>query len=260
MSTQSLTECFSCGAGYPACRTISITGAGGKTSLMYGLAAEFVACGETVITTTTTKIFPPDVGEASRLVLMSDDPKLLNLPEELRKHRHVTVGRSIIQSMGKVDGIDDEVLKKCLQLADRVVVEADGASGKPVKAPEEWEPVIPVMADLVIPVMGLDCLGKPATDQWVFRLERFLRVTGLQQGEQITPQALTRLLAHPEGALKGVGVHSQVVPFLNKDDLLADKSVIDEIAHGLRNDSGRRIKSLVYGSLKESRCNRVDLD
>ncbi len=259
MSTQSLTECFSCGAGHPACRTIAITGAGGKTSLMYALAAEFVAGGQTVITTTTTKIFPPNIGQTSRLVLMSDDPQLLTLPEELQKHRHVTVGRCIIQPIGKVDGIDDEVLKTCLQLTDRVVVEADGASEKPVKAPEEWEPVVPVMADLVIPVIGLDCLGKPATDQWVFRLERFLIVTGLQRDEQITPQALARLLAHPEGAMKGVGLHAQVIPFLNKDDLLGDQSVIDEIAHGLANDSGKRIKWLVHGSLKESHCNRVDL-
>jgi probable selenium-dependent hydroxylase accessory protein YqeC len=256
MTTPSLTECFSIDASV---RTIAITGAGGKTSLMYALAQEISSKGRKVITTTTTKIFAPHPDQSPRLILLNDDPQLLRLAEEFRLVRHVTVGAGIIPSNGKIDGLDDEALRTCLRFADHLLVEADGAAGRPVKAPEEWEPVIPAMSDLVIPVVGLDCLGKPVTDRWVFRLERFLSVTDLHAGDGITPAALARLLAHPTGALKGVDVHTRIIPFLNKEDLLADRSAVREIADRLAGSSGGRIRSLVHGSLKQFFCSRIDL-
>lgn len=256
MATPSLTECFRIDAGV---RTIAVIGAGGKTSLMYALAREIASEGRKVVTTTTTKIFPPDPDQSPRLILLSDDPQLLKLAEELRAVRHVTVGVRIIPSSGKIDGLDHDTLRTCLRFADHLLVEADGAAGRPIKAPEEWEPVIPSMSDLVIPVVGVDCLGKPATDQWVFRLERFLNVTGLQTGDTITSAAVARLLAHPQGALKGVGVHVAVIPFLNKEDLLADRWAVREAADQLAGLSGGRIRSLVHGSLKQSFWDRMDL-
>lgn len=256
MTTQSLTECFSIDADV---RTIAITGAGGKTSLMYALAREIASKDRKVITTTTTKIFPPHPDQSPRLILLNEEPQLTRLPEEFRLIRHVTVGAAIIPSNAKIAGLDDEALRTCLRFADHLLVEADGAAGRPVKAPEEWEPVIPAMSDLVIPVVGLDCLGKPATDQWVFRLEMFLSVTDLHMGDTITPVSLARLLAHPTGALKGVDIHTRVIPFLNKEDLLSDGSAVHAIADQLAKLSGGRIRMLVHGSLKQSFCGRIDL-
>jgi probable selenium-dependent hydroxylase accessory protein YqeC len=256
MTSPSLTECFGIDASV---RTIAITGAGGKTSLLYALAQEISSKGLKVVTTTTTKIFPPHPDQSPRLILLSEDPQLLRLPEVFALVHHVTVGAGIISSTGKIAGLDDEALRTCLRFADHLLVEADGAAGRPVKAPEEWEPVIPAMSDLVIPVVGLDCLGKPATDRWAFRLERFLSVTGLQRGRVITPVALARLLAHPTGALKGVDIDARIVPFLNKEDFLADRSAVHAIADQLAELSGGRIRTLVHGSLKQSFCSRIDL-
>ena len=44
---------------------------------------------------------------------------------------------------------------------DVMLIEADGAKRKPLKVPADWEPVIPDFADVVVSVIGLDCLGKP---------------------------------------------------------------------------------------------------
>jgi probable selenium-dependent hydroxylase accessory protein YqeC len=259
MSTLSLIECFGYAAGSHPGRVIALIGGGGKTSLMYALAREFAARGEKVITTTTTKIFPPNEDQAPHLLLTRDDPQLATLDRALAEFGHVVLGKFIIESNGKIEGIGDDVLEICLRNANRIIIEADGAAGRPVKAPEEWEPVIPTMTDLVIPVIGLDCLGKPATDQWVFRLKRFLDVTGLEQSEPITPAALASLLAHPAGSLKGVGADSNIIPFLNKEDVLEDKSAVEEIALGLKRDSGNRIELLVHGSLRESKWDRTEL-
>lgn len=230
-------------------RTVAIVGAGGKTSLMYFLAREIVNQGLTVVTTTTTKIFPPEPAQSPCSVTLAEDPRLASLHHFLTQFGHVTVGQNIIKSNGKLRGIDEDAIEICLRVAQCVLVEADGANGRPIKAPEEWEPVIPRQADLVIPIVGLDCLGKPVTDEWVFRMERFTAITGLQRGRIITPEAVAVLLSHPEGGLKNVKSRSSLVPFLNKSDVVADGERIEEIVSAILRSAGNRILRVVTGSL-----------
>jgi probable selenium-dependent hydroxylase accessory protein YqeC len=232
-----------------AIRTIVTVGAGGKTSLMYALARQIASRGKSVVSTTTTKIGSPKPHESPDIIVLSIDPALRSLPDLLEKHRHVTVASSAWPG-GKLDGVANTVVRTLLEEVDVVIVEADGAARLSVKAPEAWEPVIPECADLVIPVVGLDCIGKPATEQWAFRLERFLSVTGLRQGEAITAEAIARLLLHPDGGLKGVPSGVAVTPFLNKLDKLEDQEIISRLTEALRLRGEGRIKRLVAGRLR----------
>ena len=52
---------------------------------------------------------------------------------------------------------------------DLVVVEADGAAGKPLTAPRAYEPVIPAATDLLVPVVGADVIGAPLTPERVLQ-------------------------------------------------------------------------------------------
>jgi len=217
---------------------------------MYCLAREVSERGRSVVTTTTTRIFPPAADQSPCLLLFSDDPDLAGLPSLLARFGHVTVGQSILEA-GKVEGITGDAIKACLDRVDLVLIEADGAAGRSVKAPESWEPVIVDFADLVIPVVGLDCMGRPATEDRVFRLERFLSVTGLGKGEVITPGAVARLLSSPDGGLRGAPKSARVTPFLNKTDLLDRQWEIDAIARMILDRGGGRIERVVAGSLKE---------
>jgi probable selenium-dependent hydroxylase accessory protein YqeC len=209
-------------------RIVALVGGGGKTSLMYAIARIMQERGHRVVTTTTTRIFPPTASQSPHLFLVEQDPQLSSLPEKIAQWGHVTVGRSVTRASGKLEGISDSVIHTCATYAEWVIVEADGAAGRPVKAPETWEPVIPAGADLVIPVAGLDCLGKPASEGLVFRLSRFLRLTGLDQGDIIGPDHLAMVLTHREGGMKGVEAGTTVVPFLNKLDLLPDTTLLEE--------------------------------
>ena len=229
-------------------RVIALVGGGGKTSLMYALAREILARNGTVISTTSAKIAPPTPNQSPKLLLLEDDPDLRELPEQLARFRHVTLGRAIIPPHGKLDGIPEPTIGRCLEVADKVIVEADGAAGRPIKAPEDWEPVIPTFANLVIPVVGLDCVGKPASEEWVFRIERFLALTGLRRGEIIGPDSIARLLSSDYGALKGVGAGATVTPFLNKLDLLVDSAAIQDIIRNVT-ELTDRIERIVVGKL-----------
>jgi probable selenium-dependent hydroxylase accessory protein YqeC len=243
-STGTLLKCFDIG---PHVQTIALVGAGGKTSLLFALAKELLALHEKIVTTTTTKIFTPSPDQSQRLILLSKDPELVTLAEDLSLFGHVTVGNAVNEKNGKLEGLPDQAIAACLKWARRVIIEADGASGRPIKAPEVWEPVIPDFVQLVIPVVGLDCLGKPASDRWIFRLQRFLSVTGLEEGQPIGPESVAKLLNHPAGSLKGVPASARVVPFLNKLDLLPNKTDPESL---LRDVFSTRIRRVVVGKLR----------
>ena len=232
-------------------RVIALVGGGGKTSLMYALAREMVDQGKTVISTTTTKIYPPNASESPHLILADNDPHLTELSALLSEFKHVTVGRSIDPSSTKMLGLPVEKITALSGCAHWVLVEADGAAGRPVKAPAEWEPVIPPCSDLVIAVVGLDCLGRPAEEKTAFRLEKFLDLTGLRRGDLITPESIGRLLTHDEGGLKRVAPGMDVVPFLNKLDVLNDSAPVIEIINTIRQRGRARIQRIVTGSLRD---------
>jgi probable selenium-dependent hydroxylase accessory protein YqeC len=84
----------------------------------------------------------------------------------------------------------------------------------------------------------------------VFRLERFLAVTGLAKGQLITPDAVGRLLGHEEGGLQGVPRGAKVEAFLNKLDLMDDPGRIDEVAKAVAVSAGDRISRVVAGTVR----------
>lgn len=217
---------------------------------MFRLAGEMRSLGKTVITTTTTKIFLPEADQSPQVILQESDPDLLCLPSSLAECGHVTVAQSYDAEKRKLHGVGDEVIDRCSVIAHWIVVEADGAARRSIKAPETWEPVVPRGVDLVIPVVGLDCIGLPATVDTVFRLERFTAITGVQEGTPITAEAVGRLLSHPDGSLKGVPQRASVTPLLNKLDQLENHRTVERIARTVRALASGRIERMVAGSLQ----------
>ena len=189
---------------------------------------------------------------------------LRGLPGGLREFGQVTIGNSIDLSTGKLTAIDADCIERCLESADHVIVEADGAARRCIKAPEAWEPVIPPCVDRVVAVVGMDCLGKAVSDESVFRRERFTEITGLDRGDIITPMSVARLLAHPEGGLKGVPTSADLLVFLNKMDLVEDEQALRETVAAVLHLGAERVCGVVVGQLKgaedQGRKRTVDRD
>lgn len=66
---------------------------------------------------------------------------------------HYTVAASLDCSKGKIGCLSEEKLEELRGLSDVLLIEADGAKRLPLKVPEEWEPVIPELVDLLIGVV-----------------------------------------------------------------------------------------------------------
>ncbi len=215
---------------------VSIVGAGGKTTLMFSLAREIAAAGQAVLTTTTTKILRP-LEKQSRQVILSPDPETIlekarSLPGRLR---HVTAGSGLIHPENKLTGFTaaDIATFDDAGLFQWILVEADGAKQRPLKAPAGHEPVIPACSRWVIAVIGLDALNQPLTEEWVFRSTLYAALTGLKAGDRITERSVVTALISEEGIMKGCPPGASRIVFLNKADT-------DE-----RREAGRRIAGLL---------------
>jgi probable selenium-dependent hydroxylase accessory protein YqeC len=229
---------------------VSLVGAGGKTSLMFRLARELSRKGEKVLTTTTTRIYAPTAEQSSTCILAGTADEIVERAAPfLDKFCHVTAGGGQISGQGKISGLPPEMINRlrASQVFEWIIVEADGAAGRPLKAPADHEPVIPNCTGWLVGMVGLSALGKPLTDQWVFRPEMFARVTGLREGAAVTEEAIAAALGHAQGILKGAPKGCRCLAFLNQADTAGEKDAGMRIA-GLLNQYGEsRIHRAIVG-------------
>jgi probable selenium-dependent hydroxylase accessory protein YqeC len=231
---------------------VSLVGAGGKTTLMFRLARELVQMDKRVVTTTTTKIMEPTLKETGSLLIDPDEGRIKDfVGRSLHRYRHVTVARERLESK-KLKGISPTLVDELWDLKeiDTVIIEADGAAGRPVKAPREREPVIPSKTTLVVAILGVDGMGMELNEKNVFQPERISKMTGIPMGERITDESMALLMVHPEGIFKGAPSSSRVVAFLNKVDISDGVPKAKKIAQNILDKKHPQIERVVLGQLR----------
>jgi probable selenium-dependent hydroxylase accessory protein YqeC len=239
--------------GIKAKEVISLVGAGGKTTLMFRLAQELFLSGKKVVTTTTTKILTPTPGKTSSLFIDPDEEKIKDfVRHHLDQYHHITVARERLES-GKLKGISPNLVDGLWRShgIDTIIIEADGAAGRPVKAPRENEPVIPTSSTLVVAMLGVDGMEMELSEENVFQAERVSHITGIPIGERLTDEAMALLMTHPEGIFKGIPSSSRVVAFLNKVDIPNGVAKAKSIAQKILDKKHRQIERIVLGQLKK---------
>jgi len=232
-------------------RLVCLIGGGGKTTLMARLSHDLAARGRRVITTTTTRIRHPDRGIV--VIEPTLDRLVTRLGDALHVAPEVTAAKEHLPE-SKLRGLTaDEVDHLAgLSLADTIVVEADGAAGRPLKAHADHEPVIPSSTGLVIAVVGTDCLGTPVDDRFVHRSELFATRLGLPPGHIVTAQDVAAILLHPLGYLRRVPPGARVAVLLNKADDSATEAealACAKTLHRADQALGSRLERIVVGSL-----------
>ncbi len=110
-----------------------------------------------------------------------DDRALLaQLTALLEAHGHVLVASDTHVEAGKVAGVSAGLVDRLARApgVDAVILEADGSRRLPFKAPADHEPVIPGSTTIVVPMVGMDALGRPLDATAVHRPERVAALTG----------------------------------------------------------------------------------
>ena len=235
----SLIEAFSPPRGVTA-----IVGGGGKTTLMLRLAQELRETGARVIVSTTTHIFPPD--QMSTLI----DPSFEQVQSVLEMEGIVCIGS--LAENGKLSAPSMPICQM-EQIADYVLLEADGAKGLPLKAPAAHEPVIPAETRLVIAVAGLDGVGKPIS-QTVFRPALYAALCCKSEEETVTARDVARVLSDANGQRKNVVNGMRFAVLLNKADNAERIAEAENIARYLQQDDVERV---VIGSLQHASLDKL---
>jgi probable selenium-dependent hydroxylase accessory protein YqeC len=204
--------------------TTCLVGAGGKKTTLYALADRL----DRAVLTATVRIpiFDREVADvrvvkepvAELTKVTADDAFPLGLvPARDRDDRYRGYDPAVVDDLATAhDG--------------PVLVKADGARTRLLKAPNEREPQLPATADRVIPVASVGAVGEPLTAETVHRPERVAAVADCEVGEEITPETVARVLADARGGLKSVPPTATAIPLINAVDDDADASVARDVA------------------------------
>jgi len=238
---------------------ISLVGAGGKSTLFSRLAEELLLKNKRTILTTTTKMFAWQLSPFIKKGKLIEDHNEEIIQECIKKYfslkskggRLVVIGEKMKdKGEEKVFGTPPEWLDKWWGegLVDFILIEADGASGRPVKAPAPHEPVIPLSTTDLVGVIGIDVLGLSLQEENVFRSQIFSQLTGLKLGEKIGIEALSLLICHPEGLFKGAPQDCRCHLFINKVEDSKDRKMAEELTFQVLKTCHQRISDIIIGA------------
>lgn len=139
---------------------ISVTGGGGKTSLLTEFGRYLRDRGYSVILTTTTRIAGPARHDYRTDYIFHDRDILEYKTEKGRSVLYAEPG----SDPGKWSSPAPDVLSELYTVFDVMLIEADGSRGLPLKIHTERDPVILPFTDSVVGVMGLWGIGCKAND------------------------------------------------------------------------------------------------
>jgi len=161
----------------------AVIGGGGKTTLLR-LLGEELAAEHRVLLCTTTKIYPypdlPCARTAAELTALSSSHCLL-------------CAGTPVPGTGKLTA-PETPMERLAERFDYVLVEADGAAGRPLKAHAPHEPVIPALAGQTVYVVGASGFGQPIR-QAAHRPEQYARLAGVQPEDTAAPETAAAVLA-----------------------------------------------------------------
>lgn len=222
---------------------ISITGSGGKTSLIKGFSRFLGALGKSVLITTSVKIQSPccyDWGTGfftesfEQAELMCSFGRVVVYGKKFQGKQFYGSQSGVCEKWCSPPESDFEALKRCY---DVILCEADGAKGYPLKIHTERDPVIYACSDKTVSVMGMWAYGMKVEDA-VFGYK------GRYGGNTVIDyDFFQNYIDNPDGVLKS----------LNNDDLvLLNGCEKGSLIYELSSKLDFKGRGVIFGSINDS--------
>jgi molybdenum cofactor cytidylyltransferase len=198
---------------------VALVGAGGKTTILFRIAHDYIdsakAGKQSILLSTSTHLAAGQVQQADLHIIVQRIEDFDAFQSQLPPGLILFTGQftTTAEYEDRALGLSDEMLTSLRLLADKhhvpLLIEADGARKRPLKAPADHEPAIPIFCNTVLVVAGLSGLGQSLTPEWVHRPEQFALISGLQIGQTISEQDLLRVLLHEEAGQKNIPANAR---------------------------------------------------
>ena len=228
---------------------LAVVGAGGKTTVVSKLGAVAISLERPVVVTTTTKMGSEQVAPWNPYY--GDDLTLgeTHIEQQLAQGRMGSWFQSVAGH--KVLGLDPELLDRVQERHPdwSIIIEADRAKTKWLKAPKPHEPVIPTNTVTTIAVVNMQVLGKPLTEDYVHRIEEVQAIMGIPLGDRITPEGVARLLGHDNGIFQYA--QRKRIVFCTGCDTV-DSTVVDAFLRALQSLSLHKV--VLANGYRENCC------
>jgi probable selenium-dependent hydroxylase accessory protein YqeC len=171
--------------------------------------------GLSVVTTCTTHMQLQSSGTTTApLVVVEEEGNwLATVKARLSHYGSVTVIANRTRE-DKLRGIDPVMIDPLRSLADCVVIEADGARGRSLKAPADHEPVVADETTLSVVIVGLDVLGEPLHERFVHRVEVVKRLAKAAPASEVTNDVIVAAVV--AGYFPKLPRHGRRLTLLNK--------------------------------------------
>jgi len=225
----------------------AFVGAGGKTTAMFSLARQIPG---PVWVTTSAHLGTDQTRLADGHYILKSDEDIQ--PAQWMKNK-VTLLSGPATSDDRLSSPAERLLELVHTAALRegvsLLLEADGSRSIPLKAPGDHEPPIPGWVRQVAVVAGLSMVGKPLSEQTVYRAARFGELSGLQAGELITITHVRDVLLHPLGGMKNIPAGASKTVVFNQADTLKNQDLAGSVACELLEGGYDRV---VIGGLKHA--------
>lgn len=218
---------------------IALFGGGGKTSMLFKLGLELANTYTKVLMTSIVKAgpsqdFPIVLSQSDCHIekLFQDQRPLYLLKEMIRKDKYY--------------GFESAELERWLPNIDACVFEADGARDLPLKAHNNYDPVIPSFVSKVIIMIGADVVNTQLSDGKVHRADLFKSIWRIQDNTRIDVRLITEVVTTNKGYLSKIPDAIPITFFINKADAFPSQAKI--LAENI---AKQNVGKVYYGSIKE---------
>jgi len=201
---------------------VSLVGGGGKTTALFALGRQLPG---TVVLSTTTKMGSDRTDGHEPLV----DPGRQELIEAIASRRVVLTWKDIDDH--RALGYGSEECAAWLDLADYVVLEADGSRRKPFKAPAAHEPVVPEVSTLLVACVGASAFDAPIQSV-CHRPEIVAEIAGCEPDQLLTAERLAAVLRSDVGSRKQCPANARFSVLLNQVTE-SHEAFVERLAEGL---------------------------
>lgn len=197
--------------------------------------------------TTTTRMMLPCAADGLYNTLLTEPNS--------DKHPELGITLAGVCSNGKFSSFPVELLETIIPRYDIVIIEADGSKTLPLKAWEEYEPVITASTNITIGIMPLWPLGKRAENHLIHRLPLWTALTGCSPGETLTISHFLRAVLGFENR-RGLfsNARGMRVLFLNQIEDEESLKIADEFARQITSSG---VDIIIAGSIYKNNAVRL---